>query len=181
MTNSETKADEASPIAVVERVNTSKDANGETVHKLYAYSEGKQINAVSKNDKVFIKDGGKLIKEGDIIQFKANAEGVIDVINVLFDTDAENAEGKNEISKDLTTVYGKVVKKFSDSVNIQCGSSAVENYEISKATVYVYNSKLNKNKISVGDISDVDRYENDGGMIFMKVYKDAVTEIVVIK
>lgn len=179
--NSETKADESAPIAVVEKVNTSKDSDGETVHKMYAYSEGKQISAISKNDKVFVKSNGKLITEGDIIQFRTNAEGAIDVINVLFDTEAENTEGKKEISDDLTTVYGKVVKKFSDSVNIQCGSSAIENYEISKATVYVYNSKLNKNKISVGDISDVDRYENDGGMVFMKVYKDSVTEIVVIK
>lgn len=181
VTNSEAKADEASDIALVEKVNTSKNSNGETIHRLYAYAGGKSVTLSSKDESTFVKSSGKLIGEGDIIQYRTNAEGVIDTITVLFDAAASNEEAKNTISENLTTVYGRVTKKFSDSVNVQIGSATAENYEISNATVYVYESKLSKNKIKVGDISDIDRYENDGGKVFMRIYKSEVKEVVVIK
>ncbi len=181
ITNSDADADEASDIAVVDKVTVSKNSKGETIHKLYAFSGGKAVTLDSKDETTFVKSGTTLIKSGDIIQYRTNAQGAVDAINVLFDTDAANEEAKTEVSENLTTVYGRVVKKFSDSVNVQIGSSNAENYEISKATVYVYNSSVSKNKITVGDISDVERYENDGGKVFMRIYKDEVKEIVVIK
>ncbi|MBR3933393.1 MAG: S-layer homology domain-containing protein [Clostridia bacterium] len=181
VTNYNANADEASDIAVVEKITFSKNSNDETVHRLYAYSGGKAINLTSKNELTFKKSNGKLIKEGDIIQLRTNAEGVIDAITVLFDTDLDNVEAKTKISDDLTTVYGRVIKKFSDSINVQAGGSSTENYEISKANVYVYDSTLNKNKISVGDSSDIERYENDGGKVFIRIYKGTVKDIVVIK
>jgi len=181
VTNSVATADEAAQIAIVDKVNTSKNANGDTIHKLYAYTDGKLNTFVSKNENTFIKQSGNLIKEGDIIQLRVNAQGIADAMNVLFDTELSNEEAKNEISDNLTTVYGKVTKKFTDSVNVQVGTSYNENYEISKATIYVYDSSLSKNKIKKGDISDVDRYENDGGKVFMRIYKGEVRELVVIK
>ena len=175
------KADEASGIAVVEKINVSKNSNGETVHKLYAYSGKKAISLNSKNDTVFKKEGGSLLGEGDIIQFRTNAEGEIDAVTVLFDCAKEQSEAKTKISENLTTIYGRVTKKFSDSVNVQVGSTKAENYEISLAEVYIYDKSLAKNKISVGEIADVERYENDGGKVFMRIFKDQVKEIVVIK
>lgn len=181
ITDSDADADEASDIAVVDKITISKNSVGDSIHKLYAFSGGKAVTLDSKDMTTFIKTGTSLIKAGDIIQFRKNAQGEVDKIKVLFDTDATNEESKTKVSDNLTTVYGKVVKKFTDSVNVQIGSANAENYEISKATVYVYDSALSKNKVRVGDISDVERYENNGGKIFMKIYKDEVKEIVVIK
>jgi len=45
----------------------------------------------------------------------------------------------------------------------------------------VYDKALSKNKIKTGDTSDIERYDNDGGKIFMRIFKDEVKEIVVIK
>lgn len=179
--NSQAQPDEASDIAVVEKINSSQNSNGETVHRLYALMGGKKVTLTSKNDTTFKKDGGKYIKEGDIIQLRTNAGGSVDSIKVLFDSEKDNSEEKIKISNDLTTVYGKVVKKFSDSVNVQIGSSSPENYEISKATVYVYDKSLSKNKLSIGDTSDVERHDDNGGKVFLRIYKDEVKEIVVIK
>jgi len=181
VTNYAANADESSDIAIAEKVTLSKNSSGETIHKLYAYTGGKSVVLTSKDDTTFKKDSGNLLKEGDIIQYRTNTEGVVDAINVLFDTDADNSEAKTKISDDLTTIYGRVIKKFSDSVNVQVGNSAAENYEISNATVYVYDKTLNKNKISVGDSADIERYENNGGKVFMRIYKGDVKEVVVIK
>lgn len=179
--NTKAQPDEASDIAVVEKINSMQNSNGETIHRLYALKGGKSVTLTSKNSTTFKKESGKYIKEGDIIQLRTNAEGVVDTIKVLFDSEAQISEGKTKISDDLSTIYGKVIKKFSDSVNIQTGSGTPENYEISKATVYVYNKSLNKNKLSVGDIADIERYDDNGGKVFMRIYKDEVKEIVVIK
>ena len=50
-----------------------------------------------------------------------------------------------------------------------------------EATVYVYDKTLSKNKLSVGDTADIERYDDNGGKVFMRIYKDEVKEIVVIK
>lgn len=181
ITSTTANADEESDIALVEKVSLAKNNNGDTIHKLYALSGGKAITLNSKNDTVFIKSGSTLIKEGDIIQFRTNAQGDIDAIRVLFDSDASNSESKTHISDKLTTVYGRVTKKFSDSINVQVGSSAAENYEIYDAIVYVYDSSLPKTKVKLGTLADVESYNNDGGRVFMRIYNDIVKEIVVIK
>ncbi|MBQ4527567.1 MAG: S-layer homology domain-containing protein [Clostridia bacterium] len=181
VTNSEAKADESSPIAVVSSVTTVKNDEGDTVHKVYAYSEGKEISIVSVDNKTFMKENGSLLSAGDIIQYRTNSNGKADAMKVLFEISEKDTEFKNKHSDDLTTVYGKITKKFSDSINVKVADSQSENFGIEDVTVYVYNSKLSKNKISVGDSSDLQSYENDGGRVFIKIYKDKVSEIVVVK
>ncbi len=180
VTGSESITDEASDIAVVQKVTLGKNDNGDTIHKLYAISAGKEISLSAKNDTILLKSG-KLLSEGDIIQMRTNSKGEIDAIKLLLDIDKENAEAKTEISDKLTTVFGRVTRKFSDSVNVQIGEAKAENYEISKATVYVYDSGLKRNKLRAGTIADIERYDDEGGKVFMRIYKDEVKEIVVIK
>ncbi len=181
VTNMKAKADESSAIAVVEKVNISNNSNGETVHRLYAYTGGKLVSLNSENETTLKKEGGSLVGEGDIIQYRTNSKGEIDAITLLFDNSKEQTEKKVKHSDDLTTVYGRVIKKFSDSINVQIGSAKAENFVFEGAEVYVYDKSLAKNKIKAGDASDIDRYDNDGGKIFMRIYKDEVKEIVIIK
>jgi len=181
ITNSEAKIDEASPIAVVDRVTTAKDNDGETIHKLYAISEGKSITLLSKDDKTFKKEDGSVVEMGDIIQYRKNSQDKVDAVTVLFEAGKKEAEFKNNISDNLTTIYGKVTKKFADSVNVKSGDGQAENYSTKNALIYVYDSKLSKPKVSIGDFSDVDVFENDGSRVFMKIFKHDVKEIVVVK
>ncbi len=181
VTGSASVTDEASDLAIVQKVTVGKNANGETIHRLYALKGGKAITLNSKNDSVLLKEGGKLVKEGDIIQLRTNINGDIDAMKVLFDTEKENAEAKTEISDNLTTIFGKVTKKFSDSINVQIDSAKAENFETENAAVYVYDSKLPKNRVYAGTLADVERYDDDGGKVFMRIYKDELKEIIVIK
>ncbi|MBQ4629435.1 MAG: S-layer homology domain-containing protein [Clostridia bacterium] len=181
VTNSVAKVDEASPIAVIKSITTVKNDDGDTVHKIYALSENKEIVLTSKDEKTFVKENGSLLKEGDVIQFRTAVSGEVDTMSVLFDISEKDSEFKKDISGDLTTIYGRITKKFADSVNVQVSDSRHENFDIENASVFVYDSSVKKNKVSIGDKSDLQTYENDGGKVFMKIYKDTVTEIVVIK
>jgi len=181
VTNSQAKPDEASAVAVVDSITSTTGKDGETVHKLYALSEGKEISIISETDKVFVKDGGKLLSQGDIIQYRTNSKGNADAIELLFDVSKKDEEFKNSLSDDHMVLYGKISKKFSDSVNVQINGGKAENYAVSDAKVYVYDTKVSKNKLTVGDASDLDVYDNNGSRVFVRTYKDKVKEFVVVK
>ena len=181
VTSSEAKADEKSEIAVIDRITTARNEDGDTVHKVYVYSQGKEIALTSENDKTFVKEGGSLASQGDIIQYRTNAKGEVDAISVLFNASAKTTEFKNEISDNLTTIYGKITKKFSDSVNIQVSGGQTENYSTENVTVYVYDSSRSKAKVSVGDAADLSVHANDGSRVFVRIYKDEVKEMVIVK
>ncbi len=181
VTNSESKTDEASEIAIISKITTSSDENGDTVYKIYAFSGGKEINLIAEDDALIKKADGSKLALGDIIQFRASSSGKLDAVKLLLDIKTKDTEARNEISENLTTVYGRIIKKFSGSVNVQVGDGKAENYTVADAKIYVYDSKLTKNNITVGDESDLQSYENDGGRVFMRIYKDEVKEIVVVK
>ena len=144
-------------------------------------SAGKEISLICEDESIIKKENGSRITRGDIVQFRTNSGGDIDAMKVLFDISQKDTESKTEHSQELTTVYGRIIKKFSDSVNVQIGEGKAENYSTEKALIYVYDSKLSNKSISLGDASDLQSYENDGGRVFLKIYKDEVKEIVVIK
>jgi len=181
VTNSQAKPDESAPVAVVDSIASATGKDGEIVHKLYAFSEGKEITIMSETDKVFVKDGGKLLSQGDIIQYRTNSKGNADAIELLFDASKKDEEFKNTLSDDHVVLYGKISKKFSDSVNIQVNGEKAENYAVGDAKVYVYDTTISRNKLTVGDASDLDVYDNNGSRVFVRIYKDSVKEFVVIK
>ena len=181
ITNSVSKIDDASALAVIKSVTTTKDDDGETVHKVYVLSEGKEITLMSKDDKIFIKEDGSMVKEGDVIQYRTSVSGKVDSVKVIFEAHEIDGEFKEKVSDDLTFIYGKITKKFSDSVNVSVSGGKTENYGFDEISVYVYDSGLRKDKVSLGDKSDIQTYENDGSRVLLKVYKDIVSEIVVIK
>ena len=118
----------------------------------------------------------------DIIQYRLNGDGKIDNITVLFDIDDKATENKTEHSDRLTTLYGKVTKKFANSVNVTVNGADEENFNIAGATVYNYDSTKNSGKISVVTPGDVQRYESaNPRLVFMRIYDHEVKEIVIIR
>ena len=130
---------------------------------------------------MFRKDGDKLEK-GDIIQIKADSKGNAKAISVLFDIDEIDTEFSKEISKDLTVEYGKVTKKFASSFNLQVNDNANVNYAIGNAKIYVVDSEKKTNSITVGDASDIQKFDDaKPERVFVRVYKGEVMDIVVIR
>ncbi len=179
VTNSEDKVTEDSSIVVVDKLATAKDEDGEIKEQLYGFYNGEKVTFVA--EKGIFKKGSLALENGDIIQVKADAKNNVKAISVLFDTD-KDSEFTKDISENLTTLYGKVTKKFANSFNLSVNDGTSKNYLIGDATIYVVDSSKKQNSISVGVGSDIAKYdEAKPEKVFVKIYKDEVKEIVVIK
>ena len=182
VTASDAKAGEETSIAVVDRVSSATNSEGDSVQKLYALQDGKEITLTTAKAGILKKDGGKNLEAGDIIQFKTNGAGEIDSITVLFDINDASTEKTTKHSDNMTTMYGKVVKKFSNSFNLSVNNGAVQNFEIGDAKVYVVEEVKSSKEVSVGSASDIQKFDDSNPeRVFVRIYKDVVKEIVVIK
>ena len=185
VTSSTGDADESSSIAVVDKITKTQNDDGVDIEKLYAVQNGKAITISTNETGVLVKkSGGETVSlaQGDIIQYKTNVKGEIEKITVLFDVSSKATEAENKISDDLQTYYGKVTKKFSNSFNLQVNDGEVMNFAIGDADIYYVNTKTNNKNVSIGDSGDIQKYDElDPERVFVRVYKDEVKEVVVIK
>lgn len=174
-----------SSIAVVNRVAASTNSDGDEVHKLYAFQDGKEIVINAKDTDTLVKEGSTL-QTGDIIQYQKNSKGEIDKITLLFD---RNNRASNEVEvmtevegTEMVTIIGTVTKKFANSMNIVANNMPETNLDISQAKVYVYDaSKPERSQVKVADSSFITKFdEAQPEKVFVRMYKGVVTEIVVI-
>lgn len=185
VTNSTGVANEESSIAVVDKITTMQNEDGNKVQKLYAFMDGKEVSFMTSESDVLVKDGGNgkvALTKGDIIQFKTNTSDEIDNITVLHDVTKKDTEYSKTHSDNMKTMYGKVTKKFTQSFNLQVNDGAVENLSFADAKVYVVDTTKTNKQITVGDFGDVQKYDEAAPeRVFVRIYKDVVQEIVVIK
>ena len=183
VTNSTGMADEESSLAIVDKITLGKNDDGTEIEYLYAYQDGKEIQLPTVGTGILVKgEGNDAIEKGDIIQIETNINGEIESINVIFDIDTKETEAENKISDKMSTFYGKVLKKFSGSFNMQVGSGEVRNFSIGDATVYTVDTTLSRNQIKVGDAGDIQKYDDlDPSRVFVRVYEDVVKEVIIIK
>lgn len=183
VTNSTGMADEESSLAIVDKITMGKNDDGTEIEYLYAYQDGKEIQLPTVGTGILVKgEGNTAIEKGDIIQIETNINGEIESINVIFDIDTKETEAENKISDKMSTFYGKVLKKFSGSFNMQVNSGEIRNFAIGDATVYTVDTTLSRNQIKVGDAGDIQKYDDlDPSRVFVRVYEDVVREVIIIK
>lgn len=182
VTNSNGTANLDAPLAIIDSITETINSNGDTVQKVYVFENGEKTSYFTDEDDVLTDTDGTKLKKGDIVQLKTNAKNEIESVRVLFKASDKNTESINVIDDDLCTVYGKVVKKFADSINVSVNDGAVSNYSIDGVTVYEYDSSKAKNSIKVVQPGDIAQYDElDAQRVFIKLYKDAVCEIVIVK
>ncbi|MBE5039929.1 S-layer homology domain-containing protein [Ructibacterium gallinarum] len=172
-----------SSILVVDYISATQNEEYEDTDRLYGWQDGKEINLLAADKSILLKGEGNdtPLAKGDIIQYRTNIKGEIDGINVLFDISEKETEFIEDVTTELTTVYGKVTKKFSGSVNMSV-NDAVHNYATGDATVYLYDSARNKGSIQVVSPADIEIYEEGNeARLFLKIYDDVVQEMVIIK
>ncbi|MBQ2613793.1 MAG: S-layer homology domain-containing protein [Clostridia bacterium] len=172
-----------SPILVVDYISATQNEDFEDTDRVYGWQGGKEVNILAVDKTVLRKGtgGAEQLEQGDIIQYRTNAEGEIDGINLLFDINNKTTEFITEVSEDLTTVYGKVTKKFSGSINMTV-NGAVHNFATGDATVYLYDSTRNRPTIRLVSPADIEIFEEGNeARLFVKVYEDVVQEMVIIK
>lgn len=182
VTNSAAKAGIESPIAVIDQITTTTNENNERTQKLYAYQNGERVSFETAVDGILVNGEKQALKRGDIVQLKLNTKNEISSIRVLFEAKNKGTEFATTVEEDLLLVYGKVTKKFANSINVQVGSGAVSNYSLENVTVYELDTAKTKNAIKVVDANEITQYDDaEPSRVFIKIYKDAVSEIVIVK
>ena len=183
VTNSTGKTNVEAPIAVVDKITRVTNDRGESVEKIYLMYEGQMQSFLSDEMGVFVKeDDSTPLQTGDVIQFKLNSRGEIDAIDVLFDSSDMETEFRTESEDGLETVYGKVEKKFSNSINVSVEGESSANYSLNGAVVYKYDSKKSTNKVTLAEAGEISKYdEADPQRVFIRIYKDEVKEIVIVR
>ena len=169
-----------SPIFVVNEISSGQNEDFEEIDIVTGYENGKLTELNSTGKTVFVK-GDQKLEAGDVFQYNTNADGDVDAITLLFDVNQMGTEFTREVTTDLTTVYGRAVKRFSGSVNVDVNGE-VRNYATANATVYSFNSERKNNKVTVVTPADIELYEEGNEVrVFLKLYKDEVTEIVIVR
>ena len=182
VTNSTGIANLEASAAVVEKISVSLNDEDERVEKLYAFVDGERKTFTTSEEGVLVNGEGAQLKAGDIIQIKTNAKGEIESIRVLFEIDDKATEVKTEVAEDLVTVYGKVVKKFTNSINVTVNGGSVENYSTQGARVYEVNTEKMTNPVRVAEAGDITQYDDlDVSRVFLRIYKDEVKEIIIVR
>lgn len=181
VTNANFNAAADSSIAVVKEVIKASNSDDEQTDMLIALVDGKEVSILAEDENVLKKSESPL-EEGDIIQFKTNSDDEIASIRVLFDITTKDTEKTEEPVEKLQIVYGKVSNKFTNSINVTVNGES-SNYSIpSDVTVYSVDTTISKNNITVAEVSDIQKYdEEENNRVFIKIYDDEVKEIVIIK
>ncbi|MDO4744278.1 MAG: S-layer homology domain-containing protein, partial [Clostridia bacterium] len=181
VTNQTGITEATSPIVLVDEIAEGQNEDFDAVDIVYGIESGNRVELMATDKSVFIKSGDKKLAQGDIFQYSTNASGEVDNITVLFDADAKTTEFTNTVATDLVTVYGRVTKKFSDSVNVSVNGT-VRNYSTTGALVYEYNSERKNNNVSVVTAGDIEVYEEGNEVrLFIKISEDRVTEMVIVR
>lgn len=170
-----------SPIVLVDEIASAQNENYDAIDIVYGLENSREVELRSTDKSVFIKGDGASLEQGDIFQYSTNAKGEVDQITLLFDRDTKGTEFTKTIGTDLTTVYGRVTKKFADSVNVSVNGT-VKNYSTADATVYEYNSQRKTGNVSVVTAGDIEVFEEGNEVrVFIKIYEDQVSEIVIVR
>ncbi len=170
-----------SPIVLVDEIAQGQNEDFDAVDIVYGLENGQRIELMSTDKTVFTKDGSTKLTQGDIFQYSKNAKGEVDKITLLFNASNKTTEFSKNVSTGLDTVYGKVTKKFSDSVNISVNGT-VSNYSTRDVMVYEYNSANQTGNVSVVTSGDIEVFEEGNEVrLFVKISEDKPTEMVIIR
>ncbi len=183
VTNAEVSAEADAPIAIVKAVGTAVNSEDTVTDNLTAFVDGKEVSLLAEEEGILVKDGEQPLENGDIIQYRTNADGEIVSLRVLFDASEKDTEFTREPADELVTVYGKVTKKFASSINVSVNDGAAANYELNdEVTVYTVDTEKSKNNIEVSTAGDIQAFDEDeNNRVFLKIYEDVVREVVIIK
>lgn len=183
VTNAQFQTNSEAPIAIVDKVIAEVNDDDEETDRLYAFVNGEKVEVLAEDTGILVKGEGAALENGDIIQYKTNDKDEIVSIRVLFDVDTKGTEKNETPVEDLEILYGKVTKKFANSINVTVNGGSVRNVVLpSGVVVYTVDTTKTKNQISVGTTGDIQAYDEDeGNRVFIRIQDEVVKEVVVIK
>ena len=179
--NSTGQTNAESPIAVISEITTIRNSKDEVVNKLYAIVNNEMVEVETAEKDILVNSDGKALQEGDVIQYRTNSAGAIDKISVLFEVKNKETEFKT-VSGDMELIYGKVERKFADSINVSVNGGAVENYSLSNVKVVSVDTEKTTNIVTVSDAGEIQKFDElSPRRVLIRVYDHVVQEIVIVK
>ncbi len=176
VTNSDGKTNEESPLAVVSKITTSRNEDGDEIQKLYAAYNGEMKTFLTDSANMLVK-GDKALEAGDVIRLRLNAEGNIEKFDLVFDISGKDTEFTKSSDK-TELIYGKVTKKFANSINVSVNDGVSHNYSLNGATVY----NCENGRVKVVTTADLQRYDSENpSKVFIRLYDGIVKEIIIVK
>ncbi len=170
------------PLAIIDQIVSIQNVEGERVQKLYVYQNGERVSFETTSLGLLVNEEGTALKRGDIVQLKLNNKNEITGIRVLFEADNKGTEFSTTIGTDLDLIYGRVIKKFASSINVQVGEGDIVNYSLDNVKVYELNTGKKTGAIRVVDANEITNYDElDPSRVLIKLYKNVVSEIVIVK
>ncbi|MBE7034709.1 MAG: S-layer homology domain-containing protein [Ruminococcaceae bacterium] len=182
VTSATASASAEAPLAIIDQIAEVQNEDNEIVQRLYAYQNGQRVSFETESDGLLVNEDGEMLKRGDVVQLKLNTKNEITGVRVLFLAAEKGTEFTATIGTDLDIIYGRVTKKFPGSINVQVADGAISNYSLDNVTVYELNTTKNSNAIKVVDANEITQYDDlDESRVLIKMYKDVVEEIVIVK
>lgn len=179
--NSTGQTNNESPMAVISEITTIRNSKDEVVEKLYAIVGNEKVEIETAESGILVNADGEKLKEGDVIQYRTNSQGAIDKITVLFQVKDKATEFKTT-SGDMELIYGKVERKFADSINVSVNGGAVENYSLKDVKVVSVDTDKIANIVSVSDAGEIQKFDElSPRRVLIRVYDHQVMEIVIVK
>ena len=174
-----------SSVAVVTKVTSSVNSDGDKIDKLYAMVDGKEVILNTEDETVLKKDSTNKVEAGDIIQITLNAKGEVESFTLLFESSKKTTEFSKTYgsNKEMTTVYGKVTSKFTNSINVSVNDGASVNYATDNASVVKVDTTKTNNKVTTATAGDIAKWETGANeqRVFIRIYKDTVKEIIIVE
>lgn len=169
--------------AVVKSIANAVNSDDETTHQVTLLVDGAEKKLLAENTNVLVKHGDQKLEEGDIIQYKTNSDGEIISVRLLFDIKSKDTETEQNPVKNLSTVYGKVQKKFDTSMNVTVNNGNAYNVLIpEECKIYSIDTTQSKNKVTTATVDDILAFdEDDNNRVFITFYEDDVKEIFIVK
>lgn len=183
VTNTNYQANAESSVAVVTDITTTKNDQNVIVDKLYALQDGKKIELLATEKDMLVKgENGEALQKGDVIQYKTNTKNEVSTIRVLLDISAKDTQFESSPATDMDIIYGQVTAKFPASMNIKVNDGAEKNIAFGSAKIYLVDNSKSSNVVVEGTAGDIQKFdEADPYHVFVKLYKDVVQEIIVVK
>lgn len=179
--NSTGQTSAESPIAVINEITTVRNSKDETVNKLYAVVNNEMIELETAESGLLVNASGESLQEGDVIQYRTNSAGAIDKITVLFEVKNKASEFKSTTG-DMELIYGKVERKFADSINVSVNGGTVENYSLANAKIVSVDTEKTTNVVTIADAGEIQKFDElSPRRVLIRVYDHEVCEIVIVK
>ena len=120
------------------------------------------------------------VTEENVLTFKTDSIEVSDMFCRALATVAGVQVEAKKVGTSYKTelVFGKITKKFANSINVSVNDGQANNYSLNGVTVYNYENE----RVSIVTAADLQRYDSENpSKVFIRLYDGVVKEIIIIK